>query len=174
MRVAPVGAFSAGRITEVIENARLSAEITHSHLEGIAGAVAVALAASFAATAEPDAYRPVDFFSYIGDNLPETQVRLGIHKAGMIPIDTPVTEAADRLGSGQHISAPDTVPFVIWNAAANLFEFEAAFWRTVEGLGDRDTTCAMVCGIVALSTRSPVPGSWIERTEGLPSEFRSG
>jgi hypothetical protein len=49
MRVAPLGAFFADQPLEVVCNqARLSAEVTHAHAEGIAGAIAVAVAAALA------------------------------------------------------------------------------------------------------------------------------
>jgi ADP-ribosylglycohydrolase len=45
MRVVPLGAFFADQPLEVVCNqARLSAEVTHAHAEGIAGAIAVAVA----------------------------------------------------------------------------------------------------------------------------------
>ncbi|MBZ0286172.1 MAG: ADP-ribosylglycohydrolase family protein, partial [Anaerolineae bacterium] len=44
MRVAPLGAYFADDLEAVVTNARLSAEITHAHPEGIAGAIAVAVA----------------------------------------------------------------------------------------------------------------------------------
>jgi hypothetical protein len=43
--------------------------------------------------------------------------------------------------------------------------------QTVAGLGDRDTTCAIVGGIVALSA-GEVPQEWIARRETLPEDFR--
>jgi ADP-ribosylglycohydrolase len=43
MRVAPIGAYFADDLDKVVEQAELSASVTHSHLEGIAGAMAVAV-----------------------------------------------------------------------------------------------------------------------------------
>jgi len=41
-------------------------------------------------------------------------------------------------------------------------------WQTVSGLGDRDTTCAMVGGIVALSVgQNGLPADWRRRREPL-------
>src|SRR5215831_12309714 len=49
MRVAPLGAFFADQpLSMVCDQARLSAEVTHAHAEGIAGAIAVAVAAALA------------------------------------------------------------------------------------------------------------------------------
>ncbi|MEA5594520.1 ADP-ribosylglycohydrolase family protein [Rivularia sp. UHCC 0363] len=56
------------------------------------------------------------------------------------------------LGNGTKVSAQDTVPFTLWCAAQHLDNYEEALWLTVSGLGDRDTNCAIVGGIVSLST----------------------
>ncbi|MCA9071301.1 MAG: ADP-ribosylglycohydrolase family protein, partial [Planctomycetaceae bacterium] len=48
MRAAPLGAWFAEDVERTIEQARLSAEVTHAHPEGQAGAVAIALAAGWA------------------------------------------------------------------------------------------------------------------------------
>src|SRR4051794_23069576 len=48
MRVAPLGAYFADDLGEVVEQARASAEVTHAHPEGQAGAIAVAVAAAWA------------------------------------------------------------------------------------------------------------------------------
>ena len=62
----------------------------------------------------------------------------------------------------------DTVPFALWCAARWIDDYEECMWRTVEGLGDRDTTCAIAGGIVAL--RSPVPAEWVAAREPLRME----
>jgi ADP-ribosylglycohydrolase len=49
MRAAPIGAYFAGDLTTAAAEARLSAEVTHAHPEGQAGAMAVAAAAAWAA-----------------------------------------------------------------------------------------------------------------------------
>lgn len=54
------------------------------------------------------------------------------------------------------------------NAARHLDDYEACLWATVSGLGDRDTTCAMAGGIVALSAgRASIPAAWMEAREPL-------
>lgn len=42
MRITPVGAYFADDLEAVVKQAHLSAQITHSHPEGAAGAIAVA------------------------------------------------------------------------------------------------------------------------------------
>jgi ADP-ribosylglycohydrolase len=71
-----------------------------------------------------------------------------------------------RLGTGNEVSAQDTVPFCLWSAAYHLENFEDALWWTARGLGDCDTTCAIVGGIVALSAPE-IPALWLERREPL-------
>ena len=48
MRASPVGAYFADDMSQVVEQAGLSAEVTHSHPDGQAGAIAVAVAAAWA------------------------------------------------------------------------------------------------------------------------------
>ena len=78
--------------------------------------------------------------------------------------------AAEELGTGQLISAQDTVPFCLWSSAHHLHDFEEAMWWTVSGLGDRDTTCAIVGGIVGLSCPE-IPVRWVASREPLPAGF---
>ena len=78
--------------------------------------------------------------------------------------------AVQRLGNGTAVTAPDTVPFALWCAAARLTSYEEALWATVSGLGDRDTTCAIVGGIVAMYAGvESIPAEWLEHREQIPS-----
>jgi ADP-ribosylglycohydrolase len=61
-----------------------------------------------------------------------------------------VQDVADFLGSGFEVSAQDTVPFCLWCAGQHMEHWEETLWLTVAGLGDRDTTCAIVGGIVTM------------------------
>jgi ADP-ribosylglycohydrolase len=48
MRVAPLGAYFGDDLASCAEEARASALVTHTHPEGVAGAIAVAVAAAMA------------------------------------------------------------------------------------------------------------------------------
>ncbi len=63
--------------------------------------------------------------------------------------------------------AQDTVPFCLWSAARHLGDFEEAMWATVSGLGDRDTTCAIVGGILAAGGEAQIPPAWVAARESL-------
>jgi ADP-ribosylglycohydrolase len=167
MRAAPIGGFFAGDPARAATEAQLSAVVTHAHPEGQAGAMAVAAAAAIAAIPE----RPVgqQFLQQTLAFVPPSITRQRIEfSMSLSPKDH--LDAMLKLGTGNEVSAQDTVPFCLWCAAYHLDDFVEALWQTVSGYGDCDTTCAIVGGIVALSV--PPPSSWIERREPLPSELR--
>jgi len=73
---------------------------------------------------------------------------------------------ASIVGSGDAVACEDTVPFCCWCAAHENTHFSEAMWLTVAGLGDRDTNCAIVGGIVG--AKLEVPDEWTRRREALP------
>src|SRR5262249_46942643 len=149
-----------------------SAEVTHAHPEGVAGAVAVATAAVLAWRRRNDP-GPLgrEWIEAVRDRVPAGYTRDAIAEALAVPLDAHVLEAAKALGNGSGVTAPDTVPLCLWVAARRSDDFAEALWDTVSALGDRDTTCAIVGGIVALKTgRDGIPGSWLEARETLPLE----
>ena len=163
MRVAPVGAYFYDDLKRAADEAQLSAVVTHAHPEGKAGAMAVAVAAAIAAN------RPYptgnDFLKEIIPYVPDGITKTRLEVALQIPPDA-LMDAMRQLGTGNEVSAQDTVPFCLWSAAHHLDNFEEALWWTVKGLGDCDTTCAIVGGIVALSA-SEIPQLWLERREPI-------
>lgn len=170
MRVAPLGAWFGGDLDRACAQARLSAQVTHAHPEGIAGAVAVAAAAALAAAGRVGSAPDPGVFLYsVAARAPEGAVRDGIAAAAGLAPGTPPWQAADFLGNGQRISAADTVPFALWSAAHHLDDLPGALWTTAEGLGDVDTTCAITAGVVSARTgTSRVPARWLELAEPLP------
>ena len=174
MRVAPVGAYFADDTLLVIKQAQHSAEITHAHSEGITGAIAIAFAAALASRwrQSRQSLDPKLFLLTVMGHSPFSEVRLGIERAANLPPDTSVTQAVEQLGNGTEITAQDTVPFALWCAAHHLNDYETALWQTASGLGDCDTTCAMVGGIVACYTGlAGIPAKWREYREPLDDWF---
>jgi ADP-ribosylglycohydrolase len=171
MRVAPLGAFFADDLGALIEHARRSAEVTHAHPEGIAGAIAVAAAAAWAwrmRGAHPPAQQ--NFFDCILPLVPASEVANRLHQARELPPEQPIESVVTALGNGRNVSAQDTVPFALWCAAQHLDDYTAAFWLTASGLGDVDTTCAIVGAIVAsYSGVEGIPAAWIAAREPLPA-----
>jgi ADP-ribosylglycohydrolase len=170
MRVAPLGAFFAHDIDRCIEEARLSAEITHAHEEGIAGAIAVAAAAALA-WERNGSELPLGrvWLRRVRDVVPDGHVRAGIDEALGLPSGTSTRIAARALGNGAEVTAPDTVPFCLWIASWYSHDFVEAMWQTVSALGDRDTTCAIVGGIVSVQLgENGIPEEWRAAREPLP------
>jgi ADP-ribosylglycohydrolase len=167
MRAAPIGGFFSGDPSRAASEAQLSATVTHAHPEGQAGAMAVAAAAALAAGRGDLAGRTLiqETLSYV----PAGETRNRIAASLDIPAEE-FDKAVRVLGTGWDVSAQDTVPFCLWCAAHCLDNFEEAMWRTVARMGDRDTTSAIVGGIVALSSRQ-VPAAWLARREPLPKGF---
>lgn len=166
MRVAPLGAFFAGNPAEGARQAALSARVTHTHPEAIAGAVAVAVAAAHAASGP---LPPGPFIDRVLEHVPAGKVRDGIAEARrMLTVTDPET-AAYFLGNGRQVAAHDTVPFTIWAAARHLTDYQQAIWATAAAGGDVDTTCAIVGGITAAGLDpGRLPRSWLRATEPLP------
>ena len=164
MRAAPIGAYFADAPEVVAEEAGKSARVTHAHSEGVAGAVAVAMAACFAARAGEDEF---DLIGEVLPFLPDSEVRLRLEQAQKME-DLTSEQVAEILGSGQAVTAQDTVPFCLWCAHHEGAYFEEALWHTVAGLGDRDTTCAIVGGIVGARVGiDGIPSEWREKRESL-------
>jgi ADP-ribosylglycohydrolase len=171
MRVAPLGAFFADEPLEVVCNqARLSAEVTHAHAEGVAGAIAVAAAAALAwqrrGTSGPLGRT---WIAAVRDVVPAGYTRDAVAEALDVPSDATIVAAARALGNGSGVTAPDTVPLCLWVVAHASRGFDEALWHTVAALGDRDTTCAIVGGLLAL-TGGPdgIPRPWLQAREALP------
>lgn len=164
MRAAPLGAYFVGDPDRAAEQARLSSEVTHFNPDGIDGAIAIAIASCLIANGERNAS---SLFDGVLSHLADTTVRAMVVKAGELSPDASIEEAVELLGSGDAVLAWDTVPFTLWIAFHNLSDYEDALWKCVEGGGDRDTTCAIVGGMLASGGAMP-PSDWVEAAESLP------
>jgi ADP-ribosylglycohydrolase len=170
MRVAPVGAYFADDLDRVAREARLSAEVTHAHPEGQAGAIATAIAAARAwqlrGTAGDTKGR--SFLEFVAKHTPHGATYDGLVHAAELPLETAVQAAVQVLGNGSQVTAPDTVPFALWCAARHLDDYAEAIWATAGGCGDVDTNCAIVGGIIILATgREQIPKTWLAVREPL-------
>ncbi|MCE5230132.1 ADP-ribosylglycohydrolase family protein [bacterium] len=167
MRVAPLGAYFADDIDTLIEQARLSAEVTHAHPEAQAGTIAVALAAAWAWHWNQNSNQnPRGMIEHVIQHTPKSETRDGLIDASNLPLDHEAIEAAEKLGNGSNILAQDTVPLAIWMAARHLGDYPYAIIETARCGGDVDTNCAIVGGIVALSAGADsIPIEWLRLRE---------
>jgi len=170
MRVAPLGAFFADDLDRVVDEAARSAEVTHAHPEGVAGAVAIAVAAALAWRSRAEPVDPGGFLRAVAERLPDCAVRDGLAEAQKLDASAGAEQAGRVLGNGSRITAADTVPFCLWVIAAHPDSYSEALWSTASALGDIDTTCAIVGGLLALRLGlAAIPAAWREAREPLPA-----
>jgi ADP-ribosylglycohydrolase len=161
-------------LDRVVAEARVSSLVTHTHPEGVAGTIAVAVAAAMAwrvRLGSPED-RVRRLFEEVLRLTPESQVRRGITLAAQTPPTVPVVAVAKALGNGSLVTAPDTVPFALWCAAHRLHDYVTAISSTISGGGDCDTNASIVGGILALSTGlDGIPPDWRAAKEKLPYNY---
>jgi ADP-ribosylglycohydrolase len=164
MRAAPIGAYFCGDPELAAEHGRFSALPTHTHPDGIAGAVAVAVAASLVFGGERS---PGAILAAVVARTPPGQTRDGLRRATSMLKAEPITVAAE-LGNGSRVLAADTIPFAVWCAATHLDDYAGALWACTDVGGDIDTTCAIVGGIIVGATGvAGIPPEWRASREPL-------
>lgn len=171
MRVAPVGGYFSDGLKRTATEAQASALVTHTHPEGVAGAVATAIAAAMAwrTRGESKENRINQLFDAVLEYTPEGKTRRGILIASKTPSNIGAEAVAKALGNGSLVTAPDTVPFALWSAAHHLDDYVGALKQTIIAGGDCDTNAAIVGGIVALSVGfEGIPQDWRQHKEPLP------
>lgn len=170
MRAGPLGAWFADDVEVAIENARRSAEVTHAHPEGQAGAIAVGLAAvwTWQWSASGQKESPETMLPWVVERMPKSTVTDRVAAVVECELDAWAFDVAWEFGCGDQVCAEDTVPFCLWMAAAHLTDYCEAMWTTARVGGDVDTTCAIVGSIVALSAgEESIPREWRRLREPL-------
>jgi ADP-ribosylglycohydrolase len=168
MRVAPIGGYFADELAAVVSEARASAEVTHAHPDGIAGAIAMAVAAALAWRGRANGHTAEGFLDHVIELTPDGPTRARLVCARKLPADANADQAAHELGNGCPITSAETVLFTIWCACRHLNNFTQAMWTAASVGGDRDTICAIVGGIVALgSDPDSIPAEWLKAREAL-------
>lgn len=168
-RVPPIGAYFADDLAAVAEHAARSAVVTHAHPEAVAGAIAVAVTAALTWQLREQPVGREELLGQVIELTPESAVRERLAIARGLPAETPAEAAAKLLGNGTDVSCQDTVPFALWCATDRCVSFEEAIWLTLSGLGDCDTTCAIVGGVVVLRAGlEAVPLAWQQACEPPP------
>jgi ADP-ribosylglycohydrolase len=171
MRVAPLGAYFAEDLGQLVYEAQASAEITHAHPEAIAGAIAVAVAAALVVRYQHNqsTLNSIEYLASIADHVPDSEVRTKLIRAQTIAKSS-YQSAVHLLGHGLGMSAMDTVPFALWCVAHYGQDYEQALWAAVSSGGDKDTLGAIVGGISALYVgQIGLPSTWLNYREPLPA-----
>jgi ADP-ribosylglycohydrolase len=175
MRAAPIGAYFAGDLERVRVEALRSAEPTHAHPDGAAGAVAVALGAALAtslaashAGAAPGAAASAIWPEVLKHTPPGVTLER-LRRAADTDLTADPVRVGLALGTGLDVAAHDTVPFALWVAVRHLASYEDAIWTATAQYGDRDTLGAIVGGIVVMATgEEAIPALWRAAAEPLP------
>ncbi len=164
MRVALIGAYFYDDLDKVSEQAKLSSEITHYNNEAIAGAISVAVA-----TALCTRNKKIDKDEWLNEiiaHTPESDLKYKVKKIKTLPKSYSIKTIVTALGNGTKMLAQDTVPISLWSVYHNMNDFEEILWKTVSGLGDRDTTCAIAGGISIMNSKEEfIPLEWINNVE---------
>ncbi|MDE3722012.1 ADP-ribosylglycohydrolase family protein [Nocardiopsis sp. N85] len=167
MRVAPLGAHLADDVEAVVEQAAVSARVTHTHPEAVDGAVAVAVAAALVGRRE--AVAPGPFLDRVAAALPPGALWEGVRVARALLIVSDPVGVARELGNGSRVRALDTVPFALWVVAKHLRgTLASALWAAVAPGGDMDTVGAIVGGVLGAGAVGAVDPEWAARVEALP------
>lgn len=170
MRAAPLGAyFAEHEISVLVKEASASAEVTHAHEDGQAGAIAVALAAYwFINEYKPEQPASHEMIKFVMAHMPQTETYWRLKKALTLPMELSPKTAALILGNGAQVISSDTVPFCLWLACRDCKDFEKALWNAICVYGDMDTNCAIVGSLVVLSAGvNSVPQEWLDSREAL-------
>jgi len=166
MRAAPIGAYFAADLDRTRSQALRSAEPTHTHPDGAAGAVAVAVAAALVASG----VERTKLLERVVPFVPPGHTHDRVKRASQISLEEDPAKVGEELGTGLDVAAHDTVPFCLWVAARHLDSYEEAIWTATSQHGDRDTTGAIVGGIVVLATgEEQIPVLWRAAAEALPA-----
>lgn len=171
MRVTPIGAFFADDFKKVVENARQSSIVTHTHPDAIAGTIAVAIASAQMSRFAIQKIRPTSeaYWQTLIQYTPSGNLQNKLSQASQLSSDISHFDVAKELGCGWDVSALDTVPFALWCAIQYVDIFDEALWHTISVGGDADTTGAIVGGVIAsYGDTDYIPKEWRARAEPLP------
>lgn len=170
MRATPIGCFFYDDYKLLIQETYKSSEVTHWNIEAKVGATAIALAAALAINLrlENKCISGEEFILSIANKLEDSDTKSKIIKGATLPKSYKIETIVSALGNGIRLLSKDTVPIAIWCAAHYLNDYEEALWKAVSALGDRDTICAMVGGIVCLyADDTTIPKEWKEKVEKI-------
>ena len=133
MRAAPIGAYYAEDIDLVVREVTESAKSTHSHIEGQAGAIAIAVCAAVVANSSVESVElaPEKLFNHILDCLPVSEVKTRIEMVAELGFDIELSKVVSIIGSGKTAIAVDTVPFCVWSIARHIYSFGEGIWRNL-------------------------------------------
>lgn len=167
---AVIGAYFADDLDKAAQQARAAACVLDANLEGHAGAVAVAIAAAVAWTAQDDPARrlALPLIDAAIERTPRGETRTTLQNAQRLGPEALVGEAAILLCRGGRRPPAEHAAFALWCAQRNPGDFANALWTAVTCPIERDSVCAITGALVALSAgRNAIPAEWLDAREPL-------
>ena len=160
MRAAPFGVWFRNDLKTLVEIVKVDSAITHASEEAEAGAIAIALAAAFAANRDTK-----NLSERICDQLPESKVKTVVHSLTSLVDAKHIAPSAALSILGTKADVRQTVP-----AALYCFMRCKTYWDGVETAiragGDADTTAAIVGALFgARDGTMDMLGAWIDGVE---------
>lgn len=174
MRAAPLGLFFAeAPLSQVAQQAQLSALTTHTNPEAVAGAVAVAVAGAILWRERDQPLRqPSAILNEIGQYLPSSSLEHRLALAAAMNDRQMWHHIALRLSNGYQHSAQAIVPWCLWCAVHYRADYAAAIEQVCAAGGNVTSMAAIVGGLLAGTLgRDCIPPPWLRAREPLPHWF---
>ncbi len=168
MRIVPVGIFFHGK-PDILEKAKLSAEVTHAHPIGRDGAAIQALAIAKALELDPS--KPFPLSSFIESLIEaaetgEIRNKMAFIKE-LITKGSQPSDAASKIG--RSVAIHESMPFAVYAFLRHTDSYKNCLMCAVLNGGDRDTLGAMAGAISgAYLGIDAIPTTWISKLENRP------
>jgi len=166
MRAAVIGVWAGNRHALLVDLIRVSTQLTHTDPRAHAGALAVALAASYGADRGPQRVNPTEYLDLLQQYIRE-QSTLDLLRKVVADVTSGVSlqSTAEAIGVRDGVSGfiNQTVPLAIAVWLRWPGSYVEAVERIIELGGDTDTTGAIVGALVgATAGASAIPSEWID------------
>ena len=130
-----VGAYFADDLDKVVEQAVFATEVTHAHPEGIAGAIAIAVATACASRPDSENISRQDFIAQVLPHVPVGEVYEGIMRTRDLPESMSVSGSGcgarqwqSCLGAGYRAAGAVGLLAVIWTITKRRSGKRPALW----------------------------------------------
>lgn len=165
MRVGPIALFAHPGPDAAAELARRSAIITHTHPEGVDGAVAQAVAIDLVLAGRPE--EPVDAVELIAGIHPHVKTDVFHEKLAAVERMARAGDDTDLASLGSGIAAHASVPTALACFLLNPGSFRGAVKTAISLGGDTDTIASMTAALVgARLGMGAIPERW-QRVEAV-------